>query len=138
MAPRKEQDDFALHSHLKANAAIENDRFKDEIVPSPLLPHYKEVLSEDNGPRKNQTIEALEKLRPFFDKRYGTVTVGSASQLTDGAAAVILMTESKAKALGVTPLGYVHSYAYAGCDPHRMGLGPAYAGKVLESSGYEE
>ena len=134
---RQAQDDFALQSHQRANAAIEKGRLKDEIVPIPLSPNYKEVLSEDNGPRKNQTIEALQKLRPFFDRRYGTVTVGSSSQLTDGAAAVILMTESKAKSLGITPLGYVHSYAYAGCDPHRMGLGPVFAThKALERSGY--
>jgi acetyl-CoA C-acetyltransferase/acetyl-CoA acyltransferase len=92
-------------------------------------------VAEDIGPRKDQTLEALAKLRPFF-KEGGTVTVGNSCSLTDGAAAVVLMPGDAARAEGRQPLGYLRAYAYAGCDPRRMGLGPAYAtSKLLERTG---
>src|SRR6185436_20041113 len=81
----------------------------------------------DNGPRENQSMEALAKLRPVFDRRTGSVTAGNASQVTDGAVALLVMTEQRAKELGLTPLGALSGFAYAGCDPARMGLGPVFA-----------
>lgn len=133
---REEQDAFALRSHQLAEKATKDGRLAGEIVPVPVPPAYKEVMSEDNGFRENQTIEALQKLKPYFDRKNGTVTVGNASQITDGSAAVLLMSESQAKAEGHQPLGYVSDYAYAGCEPARMGLGPIYASsKLLEKTG---
>ena len=132
---REEQDQFALESHLKALAAQEKGIFNDEIHPVSLPPKMNRMLHEDLGPRKGQTLEALAKLRPYFDKS-GTVTVGNACPLTDGAAAMVLMKERKAKAMGLTPLGYIKGYAYAGLEPHRMGLGPVYAtSKVMDKLG---
>ena len=94
------------------------------------------VQNIDVGPRADQTIEALQKLRPYFDRKTGTVTVGNACPLTDGAAAVILMSESKAKDMNLEPLGYIKDYAYAGLHPHRMGLGPVYAThRLLKNTG---
>ncbi|HJS81059.1 MAG TPA: thiolase family protein, partial [Vitreimonas sp.] len=84
-------------------------------------------VTQDNGVRENQTIEALAKLKPVFDRHYGTVTAGNASQITDGAVALLVMSERRARELGFTPLGALTGYAYAGCDPARMGLGPVHA-----------
>lgn len=128
---RKEQDLFALESHKKAVRAQEAGIFQSEILPLTLKPDYKHQIYEDEGPRKNQSLEALQKLKPYFDPRGGTVTVGNACPITDGACALILMTEKKAKSLGMKPLGYIKAYAYAGLNPARMGLGPTYATKKL-------
>ena len=128
---RSDQDEFSLQSHLKALDAQKNGRFDDEIIPIQLPDKYDQTIMADNGPRKGQTIEALQKLRPYFDRKLGSVTVGSSSQITDGAGACILMREQTAKDRGLTPLGYIKGYAYAGCDPHRMGLGPTYASHRL-------
>ena len=122
---RKEQDEFALASHKKAIAARE--KLREEIVPVIAAPGYEQAVEDDNGPRENQTMEALEKLRPLFDRFHGTVTAGNSSQITDGACALLVMKEEKAKELGFTPLGYVRAYTYVGCEPSHMGLGPAYA-----------
>jgi acetyl-CoA acyltransferase len=92
-----------------------------------LPPKYKDVIEADNGPRDNQTMEALTKLKPFFDRRSGTVTAGNSSQITDGAVALLMMTEKKAKKCGLKPLGYMSAYAFAGVEPERMGIGPAHA-----------
>ena len=90
----------------------------------------------DDGIRENQTLEALSNLKPAFDKTLGSVTAGNSSQITDGAVALLLMSEAKAKALGLSPLGYIKEYAYAGIDPAHMGLGPVFAAsKVLQASG---
>jgi acetyl-CoA acyltransferase len=124
---RLEQDEFALQSHLKAAAAMKNGIFAQEITPVFLPPDYKEVVSEDIGPRAQQTIEALSKLKPFFDKRTGTVTAGNSCPITDGAAMVLLMSREKAKALGYKPIARIRGYAFAGLEPERMGLGPVYA-----------
>lgn len=124
---RLEQDEFALRSHLLAAKAQQDGKFKDEIVTLPLPPKYEEFLSEDIGPRGNQTIEALQKLKPFFDKKTGTITAGNACPITDGAAMMLLMSRKKAKELGYSPLAQVKSYGFAGLEPERMGLGPAYA-----------
>jgi acetyl-CoA C-acetyltransferase/acetyl-CoA acyltransferase len=120
---RESQDTFALQSHLRATAA--RDKLRDEIM-TVYLPTGK-FVSADNGVRENQTMEALAKLKPVFAKHNGTVTAGNASQITDGAVALLVMDESRAEKLGLEPLGFLRAYAYAGVDPQRMGLGPAYA-----------
>jgi acetyl-CoA acetyltransferase family protein len=124
---RQEQDRFALRSHQLAEAATKSGKLGAEIVPVPLPPKYDKVITKDNGIREGQSMEALGKLRPVFDRYYGTVTAGNASQLTDGAAAVVVMTDTRAKDLGYEPLGFIRSFTFAGLDPSRMGLGPAFA-----------
>lgn len=134
--PRVEQDQFAMMSQNRAMNATTNGRLAEEIVPVPIPPKYNKVQQVDDGPRANQTLEALTKLKPVFDKANGTVTAGNASQVTDGAVALLLMSEDKAKELGYTPLGYIQEYASAGVAPSRMGLGPAFAiSKILKKSG---
>lgn len=131
---RREQDEFALLSHRRAVEA--RGVLKEEIVPVIPGPKYKKVVEMDNGPRENQSMEALTKLRPVFDKYSGTVTAGNSSQITDGAAALLVMKESKAKELNLTPLGFIRSYSFVGVEPHRMGIGPAHAiPLVLKKSG---
>jgi acetyl-CoA C-acetyltransferase/acetyl-CoA acyltransferase len=119
---REEQDEFALESHRRAVAA--RDKLGDEVCPVYVR---SGVVDHDNGPRPNQTLEALGKLKPVFDRKTGTVTAGNASQITDGAVALLVMSESKANEFGCTPLGCLVGYSYAGCDPSRMGLGPVFA-----------
>ncbi len=129
---RELQDAFALESHTRALAARE--KLAEEICPV-YLPSKSPVTS-DNGPRQNQSLELLGRLKPVFDKKTGTVTAGNASQITDGAVALLVMTEAKAQELGFTPLGALTGYAYAGCDPARMGLGPVFAmAKAEEKTG---
>ncbi len=127
---REEQDQFALASHLKAAKAIKTGRFKVEIAPVFLPPNYTEVISDDIGPRENQTMEALAKLKPFFDKATGSITAGNSCPITDGAAMVLLMSRDKAKELGYKPIATVRSYGFAGLEPERMGLGPAFSTPV--------
>ncbi len=115
--PREEQDELAFRSHRNAAAGLADGRLTAEIAPVFVPPKYAEVLRTDNGVRADTSREALAQLRPVFDKRYGTITAGNASPLTDGAAAVLLMSEEKAKALGYQPLAYIRSYAYAALDP---------------------
>ncbi len=124
---REEQDAFAMRSHQKAVAARE--RLKEEITPVylPKAKNGQTFMDQDNGPRENQTMEALAKLKPAFEPETGTVTAGNSSQITDGAAALLLMTERALKESGLSPLGRLEGYAYAGLDPSRMGLGPVYA-----------
>ncbi len=132
---RKEQDEFAVQSHQKAERAQKDKIFEDEIAP--IVYDYKNglIMSDDDGVRYGQNMQALTKLKPFFDKKNGTVTAGNSSQVSDAAAAVVLMSESKAKEMGLKPLGYLREYAYAGLDPARMGLGPAYAtSEILKMS----
>ncbi|MBL7671188.1 MAG: thiolase family protein [Bdellovibrionaceae bacterium] len=124
------QDEFALRSHNLAVKATKEGRMKAEIVPFPLPPDYKEILTEDIGPRDGQTMEALAKLKPFFDRQTGSITVGNACPLTDGAAMVLLMSRDKAEALGYKPYARIRSYGFAGLEPERMGLGPVYATPV--------
>ncbi|HLQ66598.1 MAG TPA: thiolase family protein [Candidatus Limnocylindrales bacterium] len=126
---REAQDDFALMSHRRAVAATESGRLAEEIVPV-FAPPYKEAVTQDVGPRKNQSLEALAKLKPFFDKKYGTVTAGNSCPITDGAAAMIVTSAEKARELGLIPSGRVKSYAFVGLDPTRMGLGPTFATPV--------
>jgi acetyl-CoA C-acetyltransferase/acetyl-CoA acyltransferase len=132
---REEQDRFAMESHLKAVAATEAGRLTAESMPIYPAPKH-EAISQDIGPRKGQSMESLGKLKPYFDPKYGSVTVGNACMVTDGACALLIMEESLAKAEGYTPLGRIRSFAYAGCDPATMGLGPVYATtKALDQSG---
>ncbi len=131
---RREQDEFSLQSHLKAIA--NRNILREEIVPVILSPKFKEAVLDDNGPREGQTMEALTKLKPFFERGTGTVTAGNSSQVTDGAGAILVMSESKSKELGFVPLGYLRSYAFAGVEPNRMGIGPAHAiPKALKKAG---
>ena len=131
---RREQDEFALLSHKKAIAG--RALLKEEIVPVIPSPQYTKVVEFDNGPRENQSIEALTKLKPIFDKYSGTVTAGNSSQITDGAAALLVMKETLAQKLNLTPLGFLKSYLSVGVEPHRMGIGPAHAiPQILKKSG---
>ena len=133
---REEQDEFALLSHQRAIEAIDQGLLKNEIMQIPLPPDNAELLAVDQGPRRGQSMEALGKLKPYFDRKAGTVTVGNACPITDGAAAVILMSEKEAKKRGLEPLGYLNAWAYASLEPERMGLGPAYAtARLLDKSG---
>ncbi len=133
---REEQDEFALRSHQKAVAAMERGVLVKEIVPTPVPPDFKHIQMQDDGPRADQSLEALAKLRPYFDRVNGTVTVGNACPLTDAAAAMLVMREEKAKEFGYEPLGYLRAAAYTALEPHRMGLGPVYStAKVLDKSG---
>ena len=123
---RAMQDDFALQSHQRAEAA--RGKFKEEITPVyPRGGREAQAVEGDNGVRDGQTMEALGKLKAVFDKRGGTVTAGNASQITDGAVALIVMTEAGLKRTGLKPIGKLVGFAYAGCEPARMGLGPVYA-----------
>lgn len=124
---REEQDEFALMSHQRATTATDLGKLREEIVPVYPPPKRDTPVDEDNGIRKNQTMEALAKLKPVFDRAWGTVTPGNSSQITDGAAMLLIMSAEKAKELGYEPLGYIRSYATAGLDPARMGLGPAFS-----------
>ncbi|UXR63677.1 thiolase family protein [Bdellovibrio bacteriovorus] len=127
---RETQDKFALRSHLLASKAMKEGRMREEIAPVYLAPEYKEVVSDDVGPRESQTIEALAKLKPFFDKATGSITAGNSCPITDGAAIVLMMSREKAEALGYKPLATIRSYGFAGLEPERMGLGPVYSSPV--------
>jgi len=108
----------------------------DEIMAVPIPPKFNKAIDADNGIRNGQSMEALAKLRPVFNRHTGTVTAGNASQITDGAAMLLVMEEEKAKEMGYKPIGRIKSFAYAGLDPKRMGLGPAYSTKLaLEKAG---
>jgi acetyl-CoA acyltransferase len=135
--PRAAQDELALQSHQRAAAAWSAGRFDAEVMHVPVPPRYEKVSARDNVVRGDTTLEALSLLRPVFDKRYGTITAGNASPLTDGAAALVVMAEERARALGLTPLGFIRSAAYAALDPRDQLLqGPAYAAPVaLERAG---
>ena len=124
---RKEQDLFSLQSHQKAFAAQKSGRFTQESMSFIYNELEGKILDHDDGIRENQSLEKLAKLRPFFDKKNGTVTAANSSQITDAAAAVLVMSESEAKKRGLTPLGYLTAYAYTGLEPKRMGLGPVFA-----------
>jgi acetyl-CoA acyltransferase len=128
---REAQDELAWRSHSRAAAAWDDGKFAAEVMHVPVPPRYERTSAKDNIVRKDTTVEALAQLRPVFDRRYGTITAGNASPLTDGAAALVLMSEEKARALGIRPLGFVKAYAYAALDPKDQLLqGPAYAAPV--------
>ena len=133
---REEQDAFALRSHQRV--VLARERLAEEIVPVPIPPKYETLCTRDNGVRENQTLEALAKLRPFFDRKFGTVTAGNSSQITDGGAATLVMSASAAKARGYKPLGKIRGFAFCALEPERMGLGPAVATPIaLKRAGVE-
>jgi acetyl-CoA acyltransferase len=134
---REEQDRVALMSHQRAAAATADGRLTSEITPWFGGPEMDQVVAEDNGIRSDTSLDALAKLRPVFDRKYGSVTAGNSSPLTDGAAAVLLMADEKAKALGYEPLAYIRSYAASAVDPGwQLLMGPVYAvPKALERAG---
>jgi len=134
---RQAQDEFAHRSHTLAARAWAEGKFDGEVMHVLVPPKYETSVAEDNLVRKDSSLAAYEKLRPVFDKKWGTVTAGSSSPLTDGASALLLMREDKAKAEGLTPLGYIRSYAFAALDPSgHMLMGPAYATPIaLERAG---
>jgi acetyl-CoA acyltransferase len=143
--PRQQQDEFALRSHQRALAAIAEGKFKEEIVPLEVVevnlngkdkPQRRKIrFDTDEGPRAGTSLEALAKLKPAFHA-HGTVTAGNASQMSDGAAAAVVLSTEKAKALGLKPLARFVSFAVAGCLPEEMGIGPVYAiPKALKLAG---
>ena len=135
---RKEQDEFALKSHAKAVAAQSAGRFADEIIPVQIPTKAGKpplVVQHDEGPRADTSIERLSSLSPVFRKN-GTVTAGNSSSLNDGAAALLVMSETKAKKLGLTPMARIRSTGVAGVDPRFMGVGPVPATqKALQKAG---
>ena len=134
---REAQDEFALRSHLNAAKGTADGRLTAEIAPYFLPPKFEKVESTDNGVRSDTSLEQLAKLRPIYDRRYGTVTAGNASPLTDGASAVLIMSEEKASALGYQPLAFIRAYATAAVDPGwQLLMGPAWAvPKALDRAG---
>ncbi|MCG3175257.1 MAG: 3-ketoacyl-CoA thiolase FadI [Candidatus Omnitrophica bacterium] len=121
---RQRQDAFALESHRRVIAS--RAKLREEIMTVHVPPKYAQSVSDDNGVREGLTPEQLAKLKPVFDRRTGTVTAGNSSQITDGACALLLMPEDKAKALGYAVLGTIAAYDYVGLEPSEMGLGPAF------------
>jgi acetyl-CoA C-acetyltransferase/acetyl-CoA acyltransferase len=134
---REEGDRYALESHRRAEAARKSGRLAREIVPIVALGSKPgaSAVQHDDGIREGQSLEALAKLKPYFEKPDGVVTVGNSSQITDGACALIVATEERARALGLKPMARLRSWAWAGLDPSRMGLGPVYASaKALDDA----
>lgn len=133
---RADQDEFAHRSHKLATAAWEDGRFAQEVMTLFVPPQYESV-ERDNLVRGDSQLEAYARLRPVFDRKHGSITAGNSSPLTDGASALLLMSEQRARAEGREPLGYVRSYAFAGLDPsEQMLMGPAYATPMaLERAG---
>jgi acetyl-CoA acyltransferase len=134
---REDQDAFALRSHRKAVEAWEKGVFEGEVMAFPIPPSYEDTIVMDNIPRADTTLEKLASLRPVFDKRYGTVTAGNSSPLTDGASAVILMEEKTAARLGYEVKAFVRSWAFAALDPGwQLLMGPSFATPIaLERAG---
>jgi len=134
---RASQDQWALRSHQLAAAGTADGRLAAEIAPVYLPPSFEAVLDRDNGIRLDTSLEALSGLRPVFDRRHGSVTAGNASPLTDGGAAVVLMSEAAAQSHGVGPLAWIRSYAITALDPSGQLLqGPAYAApRALDRAG---
>lgn len=130
---REEQDQFALESHKRAAKAVASGIFKDEILPVELKDRKGRitVFDTDEGPRADQTIEALQKLKPCFVKENGTVTAGNSSSLNDGAAAVVLMSKEKAQELGLKPMLEIKGYAVAGYKAELMGYSPKFSSEKL-------
>lgn len=124
---RQAQDEFALRSHQLADQAWQQGKLDEEVMHAN-APPFRETLVRDENIRADATLEKLAKLRPAFDRKYGTVTAGNSTPLTDGASALLLMRESKAKALGYQPLGYIKSYAFtANHVKQDLLIGPAFA-----------
>lgn len=145
---REDQDEFAYHSHMKALKAQEEDRFQSQIVPIEIDETYLDsngkkatktyTVTKDEGPRKGTSLEALAKLRPVFAQG-GSVTAGNSSQMSDGAAFVMVMSEDMVKELGLEPIARLVNYAAAGVEPRIMGIGPVKAiPKALKQAGLQQ
>lgn len=133
---REAQDQYAYESHMKAVAAWEKGVYDDEVMPVPVPPKYKNTVLQDGIPRADSTLEKLSSLKPAFDRKYGSVTAGNASPLTDGAAAVLLMEEKTASRLGFEPKAFVRSWGFAGLDPAwQMLMGPSFATPIALEKG---
>ena len=142
---RDEQDEFAFRSHTRAAAALDADKFKDETVALHVVleeldekgkkQRREVVFDKDEGVRRDTSAEGLAKLKPAFHVK-GTITAGNASQMSDGAAAAVIMSDSRARELGAKPMARFIAYATAGCPPEEMGIGPVFAiPKVLKLAG---
>ena len=142
---RAEQDEFALHSHQRAAAALDANKFKDETVPLNVVleeldakgkkQRREVVFDKDEGVRRDTSLEGLAKLKPAFHLK-GTITAGNASQMSDGAAAAVVMSAERAEQLKAKPMARFVAYATAGCPPEEMGIGPVFAiPKALKLAG---
>ena len=128
---RDDQDDYALSSHMKAVDAWEKGIYDDEVMALPLPPTYEETVGRDTIPRADTSLEKLAKLKPVFDRKYGSVTAANSSPLTDGASAIVLMEASAAERLGFIPKAFVRSWAFAALDPSwQMLMGPSFASPI--------
>jgi acetyl-CoA acyltransferase len=134
--PREKQDELAHMSHSRAAKAWADGKLADEVMEVFVPPSF-DAIKEDNLIRKDSSLEGYAKLKPVFDRKHGTITAANSSPLTDGASALLLMSEEKAKSLGLTPLGYIRSFAFAAVDPAgQMLMGPSYATpKALDAAG---
>ncbi len=134
---REDQDAFAHRSHSRAAEAWSQGLFDDEVMQVFVPPKFRDSVREDNLVRKDSALEGYQRLKPVFDRKHGTVTAGNSSPLTDGASALLLMREDKAKACGLEALGFIRSYAFAALDPHdQLLMGPASATPIaLDKAG---
>ncbi|MBI5511852.1 MAG: acetyl-CoA C-acyltransferase FadI [Deltaproteobacteria bacterium] len=134
---REAQDAFALRSHQRSSLAWEKGTYALEVMHLPVPPKFDEVVSRDGFPRADASLEKLAELKPAFDRKHGTITAGTSSPLTDGASALVVMSEEKAKALGYKPLAFLKSFAFAALDPAwQMLMGPSFATPLaLERAG---
>jgi acetyl-CoA C-acetyltransferase len=124
---RLEQDEYANKSHAKAVAATKEGRFKDEILPITIGGTLNKLLSNDVGPRDNSTVEGLGKMKPYFDKKSGTVTIGNSCPITDGGSALLFVSEEAVKKYNLKPIAKLTDYHFHGLEPERMGMGPLLA-----------
>ena len=121
---RQEQDQFALESHQKTIKAQKENKLQNEIIP---VLSSQQMVQKDAGPREDQSLEKLKKLKPYFDRKYGSVTVGNSCPITDGACALYMTSKQYAQENNLKPQAAIRSFAYSGCSPSRMGLGPVFA-----------
>jgi len=124
---REMQDTFANNSHMKAVAATKEGRFKDEILPITIGGSLSKLLTNDVGPRDNSTVEGLGKMKPYFEKKSGTVTVGNSCPITDGGSALLFASEEAVKKYNLKPMAKLTDYHFHGLEPERMGMGPLLA-----------
>jgi len=124
---RREQDEFANNSHMKAVAATKEGKFREEILPITAGDKLDKMVADDIGPRANSTVENLAKLKPYFEKETGTVTVGNSCPITDGGSMWLLASEEAVKKYNLDPMARLVDYHFHGLEPERMGLGPVMA-----------
>ncbi|MGZ3809278.1 MAG: thiolase family protein, partial [Bacteriovorax sp.] len=124
---REQQDVYSNNSHAKAVAAIKAGKYKDEILPITIGGSLNKLLVDDVGPRANSTVEGLAKMKPYFDRKSGTVTVGNSCPITDGGSALLLASEEAVKKYNLKPLAKMTDYHFHGLEPERMGMGPLLA-----------